>query len=376
MAFGDVILEQKRVIMAESLFLVHALYRENTEVVNFMVITEYKAVDEKATPAITVLMCVYNNENWLMDALNSVLAQTFIDFEFIVINDGSTDGSLDILEKFMETDSRIRLFSKPNMGIADSLNLGIMKARGKWLARIDADDICDPDRLNKQYKLAESSNEVVLVGSYCMEIDELSRPGKVYRCPIVDNKLKYNLIFGKSFFAHSSAFILIAAIKNVGGYRARVPSCDDHDLWLRLVPHGLFCCVSEPLIQYRRHKSQYSHLESGKRQRIEHILTLVAFHVIERGGEDPLSYKKDEFLKFYLWVESNLLASNYFSYLYFVASLKKQLTEFKISYADVRGILVNLLSNFPYTLKLLKGYFLGVRFPIRLAKKWVNERYV
>lgn len=339
-----------------------------------MFLIEGKKEGENLTP-ITVLMSVFNNERWLKEVLNSVLEQTFENFEFIIINDGSTDNSLNILKDYEAIDSRISLFNKPNTGIADSLNLGIMNANGKWIARIDADDICEPDRLAKQYQLAESSKNAVLIGSFFREIDELSRQGKTFQCPTQDKKLKYNLIFGKSFIAHPSAFILTAAIREVGGYRSRVPSCDDHDLWLRLIPHGSFYCVPEPLVNYRRHNDQHSNVEQGKRQRIEHILTLVAFHLVKLGEQDPFSYSDDEFKEFYSWIENNLLASNYFNYLFFLRSLKQRLSELRISYFHISGIFIYIFTHPLHTIKLIKRYFLGIRFPVILAKRWRDHRY-
>ena len=96
--------------------------------------------------SITVLMSVFNGERWLAESLKSILNQTFTDFEFIIINDGSTDGTLKILEKYAKQDSRIKIYYKENSGLTDSLNFGVSKAKGKWIARIDADDIAHHER--------------------------------------------------------------------------------------------------------------------------------------------------------------------------------------------------------------------------------------
>lgn len=93
-------------------------------------------------PEVSVLMSVYNGERWLAESIESVLNQTFTDFEFLIVNDGSTDGSGEIINRYAEQDSRIHVFDKPNTGLADSLNYGIARAKGEWIARIDADDVC------------------------------------------------------------------------------------------------------------------------------------------------------------------------------------------------------------------------------------------
>ena len=105
---------------------------------------------KKSEPLITVLMAVYNGERWLHDSINSILDQTYTNFEFIIVNDGSTDNSPQIINKFAFNDRRITIYNKKNSGLTDSLNFGIQKAKGKWIARIDADDISSPGRLKKQ----------------------------------------------------------------------------------------------------------------------------------------------------------------------------------------------------------------------------------
>ena len=115
---------------------------------------------------ITVLLAVYNGGEWLKDSIDSILEQTFRDFEFLIINDGSTDSTKDILKIYEKNDARIRIINQENIGLTKSLIKGVNKAKGKWIARIDSDDISFPERLQKQYifatdKMTRGSTEVI-----------------------------------------------------------------------------------------------------------------------------------------------------------------------------------------------------------------------
>ena len=114
-------------------------------------------------PKVSVVMSVYNSEPFIRDAIKSILGQSFQDFEFIIINDGSTDGSLQIIQSY--GDSRIRITSQENLGLTKSLNKGIGIARGEYIARQDADDISEPSRLEKQVAVLEQNSRAVLVSS-------------------------------------------------------------------------------------------------------------------------------------------------------------------------------------------------------------------
>ena len=123
------------------------------------------------TIPITVLMSIYNGERFIRESISSVLNQTFKEFEFIIINDGSTDSSEHIIREFCVLDKRINLFNKQNSGLTKSLNLGLKMAKGEWIARIDYDDICEPERLEIQYCYAKANKSLVLIGSDFSIID-------------------------------------------------------------------------------------------------------------------------------------------------------------------------------------------------------------
>ncbi len=121
---------------------------------------------------LSVIMPVYNGQDFVSKAIESILGQTFSDFEFIIINDGSTDRTLKILESYQKKDKRIVLLNQENKGIAKSLNRGIAKAKGDYIARQDADDISFPDRLRNQVEFLDNNKDVGFLGCSCEMIDE------------------------------------------------------------------------------------------------------------------------------------------------------------------------------------------------------------
>src|ERR1700761_1168008 len=117
----------------------------------------------EAAPKITVLMPAYNAAKYIGEAIASVLEQTFGDFELVIVNDGSTDDTLAVINTF--NDSRIIIISQPNQGVASALNTGLQHSRAQYIARFDADDVCHPQRLEKQYRFLQNNPEYILVGS-------------------------------------------------------------------------------------------------------------------------------------------------------------------------------------------------------------------
>ena len=229
--------------------------------------------------SITVLMSVFNGERWLAESLRSILNQTFTDFEFIIINDGSTDGTLKILEKHANQDSRIKLYDKENSGLTDSLNFGISKAKGKWIARIDADDIAHHERLKDQIELAESDKSLVLIGSGISLIDSKGHNGKLYSYPTSHKKLIKHISKGLPFFAHSSAIFKTSSVREIGGYRGKFKRSQDQDLWLRLADLGRIACINKPLAFIRKHDNQISNDDDGQQQVVYSHMAMTSFYL-------------------------------------------------------------------------------------------------
>jgi glycosyltransferase involved in cell wall biosynthesis len=128
-----------------------------------------------STPQVTVVLPVYNAEAHLAAAVESVLSQTFADFEVLAINDGSTDGSGAILTRYAAANPRLRVIDQPNRGLIEVLNRGVREARGRWVARMDADDVCLPRRLERQVAHLAAHPDVALLGGWVATIDEAGR---------------------------------------------------------------------------------------------------------------------------------------------------------------------------------------------------------
>jgi len=203
------------------------------------------------SPAVTVLMPVYNAERFVKQTVESVLAQTFRDFEFLIINDGSTDRSLEILQDFAQRDARIRLVSRPNTGYVVALNEGLEKARGELLARIDADDLADPRRLELQVARMRAEPQLVALGSNAWAMDEDGRMLGDYDVPLTHEEIEANHLKGSSSIHHPAVMLRPEALKRVGGYRRQFMPCEDFDLWLRLAEVGRLANLPEKLLTKR-----------------------------------------------------------------------------------------------------------------------------
>ncbi len=212
-----------------------------------------------SAPLVTVSMSAFNAAAFLPEAIESVLAQTFGDFEFLIVNDGSTDGSGDVIDSYARKDSRIAALHQENIGLVRSLNRMTDVAKGRWLARIDADDACLPDRLEKQIAFLTANPEVGIVGSNAYIVDtsgkELARPD-VSR-PLVHEEIVANFKEGVNLH-HPTIMVETDLLRKAGGYRAPFRFAQDYDLYLRLLPHTRMANLPDPLIRYRVHSEQAS----------------------------------------------------------------------------------------------------------------------
>lgn len=200
-------------------------------------------------PQISVILPVYNAEKYLRESIDSVLNQTYTNFELIIINDGSTDDSENIILSY--DDSRINYIKKNNSGISETLVQGIQLSNGKYIARMDADDIAFSTRFLKQVTFLEKNKEYILVGSAVHYIDD---SGKFVGRSIPymsDSSIKYNLRFG-SVIAHPSVMFLKEAYLKTHGYNKEIKGMfEDYLLWLEMSKQGKFYNFHSPLIAYR-----------------------------------------------------------------------------------------------------------------------------
>lgn len=214
---------------------------------------------DKKEPVISVIMSIYNQQNreQLRQAVESVLRQTFRDFEFLIYNDGSEGCTAAYLKEFAERDERIVLINNPvNHGLAYSLNTCIDVARGRYLARMDDDDICEPDRLYVQYHYMETHPEVSYVGCNAKLLDEKGVWG-IRRMPESPGKQDF-LRF--SPFIHPTVMIRRNIFENTEGYRSSKETwrCEDYELFMRLWRLGYRGCnIQQELFVYREDRNSY-----------------------------------------------------------------------------------------------------------------------
>ena len=204
-------------------------------------------------PIVSVMMPVHNAERYVAEAVESILAQTFEDFEFIIIDDGSTDGSLAIIEAYARRDDRIRLISRENRGLVATRNELLSKSTGQYCALLDADDVALPERLNRQVEYMEQHPQCVVVGSRVLLIDSDGDPIREIVDLFTHEQLDNQLLEGIVHLYHTSVIMRRKAVENVGGYRNGYAPAEDVDLYLRLAECGHLVNLPCVLTRYRQH---------------------------------------------------------------------------------------------------------------------------
>jgi len=232
-------------------------------------------------PKITVLMSVYNGEEYLKKAIESILNQTFVDFEFLIIDDGSTDETAKILKGYKNKDKRIKIVTnKKNIGLTKSLNKGLKLARGKYIARMDADDISNFQRLEKQKKYLDQHPKVLAVGSNTKVINENDKTISANRWQQSPESIYYTLTFYTCLF-HSSLMLRKNSLIKSGGYNVKFPVSQDTELLYRLSRKGKIAFLEEILIKWRKTgnniSSRYKAQQSAftKKQFIKNIKSIM-----------------------------------------------------------------------------------------------------
>lgn len=204
---------------------------------------------------ITVLMPVYNGEKYLKTAIESILSQTYSEFEFLIINDASTDNSRNIILSYQ--DERINLVdNEQNLGITKTLNRGLQLAKGKYIARMDCDDISLPNRLEKQLEYITKEN-VSFVGSYCKLFSDTKELKNMLTAPVYHNAILFHLCF-RCCLVHSSMLFSKQAVIDLGGYDESKNYVEDYDLWCKAILNYKFVVIPKILHAYRENDSSIS----------------------------------------------------------------------------------------------------------------------
>lgn len=216
-------------------------------------------------PLVSVIMPVFNGETFLKESIQSILNQTYKNFEFIIINDGSTDTSASILSHFTNKDNRIKIYTfLDNAGVVRCLNKGIELSQGKYIARMDADDISLPNRLKKQVLFLEQNPKYYLIGSQTEMINQKGKQLGVFTQLYSSyEELKISSLF-YSPFSHPTIMIKKEFL-NSTSYHSDFHKIEDYDLWIRLLENNFASNLNETLLLYRIHPGQETQNENNIR---------------------------------------------------------------------------------------------------------------
>lgn len=213
----------------------------------------------KSKPLVSVVLPIYNAEEYLSQAIESILSQTLENFELILINDASTDKTLQIINKFKRKDSRIVLINnQKNLQMAESLNLAISQSGSDLIARMDQDDIAFPNRLEVQYAFMRAHPKVSVVGNDIIIIDEDGKVTGKRTYPTSSEGLK-KILFRYSAFAHPTVMFRKTPFQKIKGYNPAKHPCEDIDLWFRLGKEYEFASIPNFLLRYRVSIASGSH---------------------------------------------------------------------------------------------------------------------
>lgn len=242
------------------------------------------------TTSISVVIPVYNCETTIKKTIDSVLAQENIDFEVIIVDDGSTDRSAEIITEY--DDARIRYFYQENSGISCALNYGISKSNAPFVARIDGDDVALPNRFKKQYDVLKSNTQVCLVGT---AVDYINSKGAVIgrTFPYVFRFSASKILLRQNLFAHPSVMFRKDIFIRAGGYPNELSGiCEDYYLWTRMIKFGEMINLSESLTQYRISEGQITDWVPSK-EYYSLIRKIIACNFIDSGLVSKLKETKE-----------------------------------------------------------------------------------
>lgn len=306
------------------------------------------------SPVISVIMPVYNCELYVGDAVESILNQTFTDFELIIIDDKSTDLTVRVIKKY--TDKRIRLIQKPNnTGYTDSLNYAISIARGEYIARMDGDDISLSERFKIQIDFLKANKDVLLCGTGIKIINSERKLNH----PLSHEEIKTKLCFANSIY-HPTV-VIRKEVFNIYKYDKNFEPAEDYDLWTKLVFRGKLMNINQTLLHYREHDSQVSSLRKEIQLKSATLAKLRMFQVLF----------KDEIIDFEMFEEAfnyNSLSKikNLSATINFFKKAKKNNRKFKIY--DKYIFELNLEKS---KIKFLKDYFRSNKLSINDVKSYL-----
>jgi glycosyltransferase involved in cell wall biosynthesis len=241
-------------------------------------------------PRVSVVVPAYNAQRYLIESINSVLAQTFRDFECIVVDDGSTDRTPQLIDELARVDSRIRRLTIPHGGIVKGLNAGIEAARGQYIARTDADDICLPNRFELQVRYLDQHPDCVMIGSKVTLVDPYN--SNLWEVDVQSDHeaIEADLLRGNGWAViHPSTMLRREAVLQAGGYRAEYEWAEDLDLFLRMGLLGRLANLQDSLLHYRQHFASVNRTRWEAQNERTRLAVLDAYRL--RGKPAPEGFK-------------------------------------------------------------------------------------
>lgn len=240
-------------------------------------------------PVVSVAMVVCNVERFLAEAIESILGQTYRDFEFVIVDFGSTDRSKEIIAGYAAKDSRVKLHEIPHCGLAEARNVGCFMAQGQYIAIMDADDVSLPERLMLQVEFMEKHPRVGVLGG---AVDWMDGTGKFMRSPFAtlepatsDCEIR-SILPTRNVFCQPSVMIRKEAFALAGGYRGAFAPAEDYDLWLRISEHFEMANLEQVILKYRIHPHQVS-VRKHKQQNLSTLAALASATSRRNGNPDP-----------------------------------------------------------------------------------------
>ena len=236
-------------------------------------------------PKVTVLMSVYNGEKYLREAMESILNQTFGDFEFLIINDASTDTSKEIILSY--ADLRIvYVENEINLGLTKSLNEGLKLVKGEYVARMDDDDISLPMRLEKQVQFMDNNPDVGVCGTWF----KLFPSGELVERPVTNDEIRLHL-FRDNALGHPTVMLRVEVLKwNNFYYNPEYTYAQDYELWTRLMQKTKMHNIPEVLLKYRVHETQICKVHTGRQGNLVNVNRLAQLQYL---GIVPTEREKD-----------------------------------------------------------------------------------
>ncbi len=324
---------------------------------------------------LSVIMACHNSASFLDEAIASVLNQTLRDLELILVDDSSTDNSLEIARSYEEQDDRVSVLSAPaSSGPGPARNAGISVARGEWLAILDSDDVALPSRFADQMQMAKSEPNLVLIGSNSIMIDENGRALREHVFPTNHRQLAKRLRTYRGFPPHSSIVYRGDIVRRLAAFDAKYFQSEDRDLWLRLSEVGKLASVNKPLAKIRKHKGNVSNLDGGK-VALRLAYAAIICHFLRRHGSPDPSATGDQaqWQAFLAWVEKRMAEEGVFE-------RHETKGEIRLAYLATDNRLLGALRLGAQLLRsgsapaLIRDEIRGTRFPKRLADEWKANR--